>query len=92
MHSDCAHILVATCCGAVQVLGIFMRNWDEAEERGNQNCSVERDRQVGRTHNLRAHKLHAQMGKSQGHSCPTLVHRSPRVLPPVRSHRIHCYT
>jgi tRNA-specific 2-thiouridylase len=26
------------------VVGVFMRNWDEAEERGNRNCSVERDR------------------------------------------------
>lgn len=25
------------------VFGVFMRNWDEAEERGNQNCSVEQD-------------------------------------------------
>lgn len=29
-----------------QVFGIFMRNWDETEELGNQNCSVERDFQV----------------------------------------------
>ena len=60
----------SACCGAVQVLGIFMRNWDEAEERGNQNCSVERDRQVGRTH-----KLHAR-GRStvaKLRSCHTLV-------------------
>jgi tRNA-specific 2-thiouridylase len=26
------------------VVGVFMRNWDEAEETGNRNCSVERDR------------------------------------------------
>ncbi|KAL4436704.1 hypothetical protein ABPG75_003843 [Micractinium tetrahymenae] len=25
------------------VVGVFMRNWDESEETGNQNCSVERD-------------------------------------------------
>lgn len=25
------------------MFGIFMRNWDEAEETGNQNCSVEQD-------------------------------------------------
>ncbi|GAB4823030.1 hypothetical protein N2152v2_010076 [Parachlorella kessleri] len=25
------------------VVGVFMRNWDEGEEVGNQNCSVERD-------------------------------------------------
>lgn len=30
----------------VQVFGVFMRNWDETEELGNQNCSVERDFQV----------------------------------------------
>lgn len=27
----------------LKVFGIFMRNWDEAEEQGNQNCSVEAD-------------------------------------------------
>jgi hypothetical protein len=27
-----------------QVVGVFMRNWDEQEEVGNENCSVERDR------------------------------------------------
>ena len=26
-----------------EVVGVFMRNWDEGEETGNQNCSVERD-------------------------------------------------
>lgn len=26
-----------------EVVGVFMRNWDESEETGNQNCSVERD-------------------------------------------------
>lgn len=25
------------------VVGVFMRNWDEAEETGNRNCSIERD-------------------------------------------------
>ena len=25
------------------IFGIFMRNWDESEEKGNQNCSVEQD-------------------------------------------------
>lgn len=25
------------------VVGVFMRNWDESEEMGNQNCSVEQD-------------------------------------------------
>ena len=25
------------------VVGVFMRNWDEAEEKGNRNCSVEED-------------------------------------------------
>jgi len=25
------------------VVGVFMRNWDEAEETGNQNCSIEED-------------------------------------------------
>lgn len=25
------------------VIGIFMRNWDEAEETGNKNCSIEKD-------------------------------------------------
>lgn len=25
------------------IFGIFMRNWDESEEKGNQNCSVEED-------------------------------------------------
>ena len=25
------------------VVGVFMRNWDEAEETGNRNCSVEKD-------------------------------------------------
>ncbi len=24
-------------------MGIFMRNWDEAEEQGNQSCSLEAD-------------------------------------------------
>ena len=28
------------------VVGVFMRNWDESEETGNSNCSVERDFQV----------------------------------------------
>ena len=27
------------------LFGIFMRNWDESEETGNQNCSVEEDYQ-----------------------------------------------
>ena len=27
----------------LDVTGIFMRNWDEAEERGNMNCSIEYD-------------------------------------------------
>ena len=27
-----------------EVIGVFMRNWDEAEERGNASCSVEADR------------------------------------------------
>jgi tRNA (5-methylaminomethyl-2-thiouridylate)-methyltransferase len=27
----------------LKVLGIFMRNWDEAEEQGNENCSIEAD-------------------------------------------------
>ncbi|PRW33801.1 tRNA 2-thiouridine(34) synthase isoform B [Chlorella sorokiniana] len=26
-----------------EVVGVFMRNWDESEETGNQNCSVEKD-------------------------------------------------
>lgn len=26
-----------------ELFGIFMRNWDESEETGNQNCSVEED-------------------------------------------------
>eukprot|EP00887_Chlorella_sp_A99_P008097 scaffold12.g8097.t1 len=26
-----------------EVVGVFMRNWDEGEETGNHNCSVERD-------------------------------------------------
>jgi len=26
-----------------EVMGVFMRNWDEAEEQGNQNCSLEAD-------------------------------------------------
>lgn len=26
-----------------QVVGMFMRNWDEGEETGNQNCSIEAD-------------------------------------------------
>lgn len=26
------------------VVGVFMRNWDEAEERGDARCSVEADR------------------------------------------------
>lgn len=25
------------------VIGVFMRNWDETEEKGNDNCSVEAD-------------------------------------------------
>jgi tRNA U34 2-thiouridine synthase MnmA/TrmU len=24
-------------------MGVFMRNWDEAEEQGNQSCSLEAD-------------------------------------------------
>mmetsp|Transcript_18002 Transcript_18002/g.54183 ORF Transcript_18002/g.54183 Transcript_18002/m.54183 type:complete len:541 (+) Transcript_18002:574-2196(+) len=31
-----------------EVFGVFMRNWDETEELGNQNCSVERDFQDAR--------------------------------------------
>eukprot|EP00891_Asterochloris_glomerata_P002901 jgi/Astpho2/2901/Aster-01051 len=27
-----------------ELFGVFMRNWDESEELGNQNCSVEQDR------------------------------------------------
>ena len=33
-------------CGLLcrhDLFGIFMRNWDESEETGNQNCSVEED-------------------------------------------------
>ncbi|KAI3426035.1 hypothetical protein D9Q98_008003 [Chlorella vulgaris] len=26
-----------------EVVGVFMRNWDEGEEQGNENCSVEQD-------------------------------------------------
>ncbi|KDD76424.1 tRNA methyl transferase [Helicosporidium sp. ATCC 50920] len=35
-----AALLLARGC---RVTGVFMRNWDEAEERGNDNCSVEAD-------------------------------------------------
>ena len=47
----------AACCR--QVFGVFMRNWDETEELGNQNCSVERDFQVTVFDSLRfwAHQL-----------------------------------
>lgn len=28
------------------VVGVFMRNWDESEEKANANCSVEADLKV----------------------------------------------
>ena len=31
------------CLGRHDVFGVFMRNWDESEEQGNANCSVEAD-------------------------------------------------
>ena len=31
------------CHFRYELFGIFMRNWDESEETGNQNCSVEED-------------------------------------------------
>lgn len=31
------------CVRRHEVFGIFMRNWDEAEELGNQGCNVEAD-------------------------------------------------
>jgi tRNA U34 2-thiouridine synthase MnmA/TrmU len=52
----------------VQVLGVFMRNWDEAEERGNENCSVERDRQVSPSSCTQKVK-----GGVEEHSCHTGV-------------------
>ena len=32
------------------VVGVFMRNWDESEEKSNANCSVEADLKVHRVH------------------------------------------
>jgi hypothetical protein len=33
----------ARCMRRYDVFGVFMRNWDESEETGNDNCSVEAD-------------------------------------------------
>lgn len=40
----CNDSLSQLCCRH-EVFGIFMRNWDEAEEKGGQNCSAEADYQ-----------------------------------------------